>query len=64
MRVQELKDKVESVHEELKKRKGAPRVQLASESGPIGIGLIDAVVSVLETLEKRIDELERGIVNA
>ena len=61
MTVQDLKGKVESLREALKNKKG---VVMLSESGPIGIGVIDAIVSVLDAHEKRIEELERGMVNA
>lgn len=57
MTVQELKNKVESYREAIKKESG--KVMVASEAGPVGLGVIDAVVRVLETHEKRIEELER-----
>jgi hypothetical protein len=55
MTAQELKKKVESYREALKKKKG---VIVASEAGPVGIDVIDSIVTVLEAHEKRIEGLE------
>ena len=56
MTVQELKDKVESYRGAMKAKSG--KVMVASEAGPVGLGVINAVVAVLEAHEKRIEELE------
>lgn len=56
MTVQELKTKVESYRESLKTKSG--KITAFSETGPVGMGVIDAVVSVLEAHEKRIAKLE------
>ncbi len=62
MTVEELKQKVESYREGLKTRTG--KLTKFSDTGPVGMGVIDAVVRVLEAQEKRIEALERGSVNA
>ena len=59
MTAQELKDKVESYREAMKAKSG--KVMVASEAGPVGLGVIDSVVSVLQAHEKRIEELERKV---
>ncbi len=42
------------------KAKGS-KVVMSSEGGPIGIGLIEAIVTVLEAQEKRIAELQAEV---
>jgi hypothetical protein len=59
MKVDELKAKVEECRENLKK--GGARLLTSSSDGPIGIGLIDAIVSVLEDQDRRIDDLEKRV---
>ena len=59
MTVQELKNAVEAYRQDLKK-KGASVVTF-SETGPVGMSIIDSVVRVLESQQKRIDELERKL---
>ena len=61
MTLKELKDRVEAYRVALKGKSGKPIV--ASESGPVSMGLIDAVVSVLEAHEKRMAEIESQLVN-
>lgn len=56
MTVQQLKERVEAYREELR-AKGS-KVVMSSEGGPIGIGPIEAIVTVLEGQEKRITELK------
>ena len=58
MQVRELKAKVEEHRQGLKGKSG--KAVLFGENGPVGMALIDAVVSSLETLEARIKEVERG----
>jgi hypothetical protein len=59
MTVQELKNAVAAYRQDLKKKYG--KMVTSSESGPVGVNLFDSVVAVLETLQKRIEELERRI---
>jgi hypothetical protein len=56
MTVDELKAKVESYREGLKEKVGHPIV--FAMSGPVGMSVIDAIVDTLETMEKRIKELD------
>ncbi len=64
MNINELKAKVEAHREELKKKAGM-QVQF-SETGPVGISVIDAIVQTLEDQQRQIDELRRrhGIAGA
>ena len=57
MTIAELKARVEKQREHLRQNDG--NTCLMSESGPVGISVIDAIVQVLEAQQKRIDELER-----
>jgi hypothetical protein len=59
MTVQELKKKVESYRESLKTKSG--KITAFSEAGPVGMDVIDSVVSVLEAQEKRIGEVEQKL---
>lgn len=59
MTIEELKTKVETYREDLKKKPGSP--VCFSETGPVGMSLIDAIVNVLESQQKRIKELERKL---
>ena len=56
MTVEELKAKVETYREGLKTKSGAS--VLFSERGPVGMSVIDAIVSVLETQQEQIEELQ------
>jgi hypothetical protein len=57
MTVQELKKKVESYR--LKTKSG--KITAFSEAGPVGMDVIDSVVSVLEAQEKRIEKVEQKL---
>jgi len=59
MTVRELKELVEAYSEGLKGKHG--KITTLSETGPVGIGIIDSIVRVLEAQENRIDELERKL---
>lgn len=59
MTIEELKDGVETYCQGLKAK--AKSVVSFSESGPVGMSVIDSIVKVLETQEKRIAELERKL---
>lgn len=59
MTVHELKDAVEAYRHDSKNKSG--KVVSFSEAGPVGMSLIDSVVSVLQTQQKRIEDLERQI---
>ena len=54
--IEDLKKMVESYGEDLKTKSG--RVTRFSEAGPVGMNVIDSVVTVLEAHEKRIAALE------
>jgi len=56
MNIQALKSIVEEHREHLTKNAG--KVQMSGPGGPIGIGLIDAVVAALERLDIRLTALE------
>ena len=58
MTLEELKAKVERNHEWLKEQSG--KVVEFSAGGPVSIGLIDAIVETLETMQARIEKLEHG----
>jgi hypothetical protein len=51
--IEELKQKVKSCRTDLK-----DKMATFSESGPLGISIVDAIVAVLESQELRIVELE------
>lgn len=57
MPLDELKAKVEAHRESLKAKSG--HLVHFSETGPVGIGLIDAIVALLEAQERRIAEVEK-----
>lgn len=52
-----LKAEIESYRLDLKAKSG--QIVSFSEAGPAGMKLIDALVHVIENLERRIAELER-----
>jgi hypothetical protein len=55
MKIEELKSAVEAQREGLKKKSGICRF---SESGPVGMPVIDALVAMIESQQKEIDELK------
>ena len=57
MTINELKSKVEQYRVSLKERAG--KMCTSSENGPIGISIIDDVVAVIESQERRIKKLEK-----
>ena len=59
MTVQEVKELAEAYREALKEQAG--KITAFSETGPVGIGIIDSIVRVLEAQQNRIDELERKL---
>ena len=56
MTTAELKDEVEKYRTGLNDKSG--KICHFSETGPVGMALIDAVVSTLETQQAKIDQLE------
>jgi len=56
MKIDELKQRIEKCRSDLKQKDG--RICSFSETGPVNIGLIDAIADVLEAQERRIKELE------
>jgi hypothetical protein len=58
MTVQELKVAVEAMRESLKQKNGS--IVKASESGPVGISIIESIVRALEAQEERINRLEQA----
>jgi hypothetical protein len=61
MTIDELKARVQSVRVKLADPKRQGHIIAASENGPIGIDLIDALVKALEEQAKRIDALQRRL---
>jgi hypothetical protein len=59
MTLDELKAKVEDHRESLKGKSG--HMVYFSETGPVGIGLIDAIVATMEAQQRRIEEIEKQI---
>lgn len=59
MTVEELKAKVEKNREWLKEQSG--HMVKFAETGPVGIGLIDAIVETLETMQARMQGLEKAV---
>jgi len=57
MTVNELREKVEAYRKDLKENKKG-KTCVMGEAGPVGMVLIDAVVTVLADLEKSVKELE------
>ena len=62
MTIEELKREVEAYREDLKAKPG--HLVASSETGPVGISLIEAIVATLETQQQRIEELEKQIDKA
>lgn len=56
MKVQELRNRLEVARQELKAKKG--QMVVFSDTGPIGIGLVEAMVSIIEELEQRVKNME------
>ena len=61
MSVEALKRKVEDYRGKLKASAGSPIV--SSETGPIGISMIDALVATVKSQQRQIDELKRKIAD-
>jgi hypothetical protein len=59
MTIDGLKAKVEAYREILAKEKNGKGV-VFSESGPVGMSLVDAIVQALEALEKRVKAVEEA----
>ncbi len=59
MKIQELKSVVEAYRQRVKEKAG--KLVGFSETGPVGMSVIDSVVKVLEAQDKRIEELERKL---
>jgi hypothetical protein len=59
MTVSELKENVESYRSGLKGKSGLCSF---SETGPVGMSVIDAIVATLEAQQKEIDELKKGFM--
>jgi len=57
MTIAELKTAVERYRQDLKSKAG--KIVNFSESGPVGMTVIDSIVEMLEAQQKRIEELER-----
>jgi len=60
MTIEELKQRIEEHRAGLKDKSGTSC--MFSETGPVGMSVIDAVVAALEAQEERIGVLERRIV--
>ena len=58
MNVDELKAQVEAYRKGLEDKSG--HLCRFSETGPVGMSLIDAIVSVLEAQQQQIDHLEKS----
>ena len=58
MKLDELKQKVSEYREGLKEKSG--NIVKFSETGPVSVGLIDFIVSVLDDQEGRIGKLEEA----
>lgn len=56
MDITELKDEIAQTRESLKTREG--KTVVFSPHGPIGVGLIEAVVEILAAQQAQIDELK------
>jgi len=61
MTIPELKKFVEDEAVKIGQR-GSGHMVLSSGSGPIGIELIEAVVSALESIDKRIETMQQRII--
>jgi hypothetical protein len=62
MKIDELKQRIEKCRSDLKQKDG--RICSFSETGPVNIGLIDAIAEVLEVQERRIKELENRMTDS
>src|SRR5262249_45256797 len=58
VRIDELKSKVESYRTSLKDKSGKPCI--FGESGPVGMSVIDALVAMIESQQREIDELRNA----
>lgn len=56
MTVEQLKAKIVAQHESLHKKRG--HMVAFSDSGPVGLSLIEAIAEVLTDLEARVTDLE------
>lgn len=59
MKIDELKVTVEKYRAEMKDKGG--RVVVSSESGPVGMQLIDALVACIEAQDRKIAEMQKSI---
>ncbi len=59
MNIEELRSTVESYRSGLKEKSGS--VCMFTESGPVGMSLIDAILAVLEAQDRRIEEIARKV---
>jgi hypothetical protein len=59
MKIDELKLRIEKCRSDLKQKDG--RICSFSATGPVNIGLIDAIAEVLELQDRRIKELESRV---
>lgn len=59
MTIDELKAKVEGHRESLQEKSGS--VVQFSKTGPVGMSLIDAIVSALEAQQAQIEELKSKV---
>jgi len=58
MNIEELKRKVADAREKSGEQKGLIR---SSSTGPVGYGIIEAVIEVLESQQQKIDELNLAL---
>lgn len=56
MTVEELKTKIEAYRAALRDKKG---IAMFSESGPVGMSVIDALVAAIESQQLQIEELQK-----
>ncbi len=59
MNIDKLKAEVEAYREKLKGKSG--EVCIFSETGPVGMSLIDAIVTVLEAQQQQINDIEKKV---
>ena|GEM_PF-6473923 len=57
MTINELKKKVETCRNGLESKEGA--ICRCTKKGPVGISLIDDIVTVLEKMQSQIDDLKK-----
>jgi len=62
MTVDELKRKVDAYRKDLKAKSG--KAVVFSETGPVGISLIEAIVAALETQQRQSEKLEKEVDEA